>query len=111
MRRYKANEGALSLIMHLLFFKNKIERALVALALGMKNPREFGRLVSVVRLSTLAGRREAIIQISLVCFNVIEFIILAAKFSSWWMSFILCQLSSSFVAVFLVYGQHPLSVG
>jgi hypothetical protein len=31
-----------SLIMHLLFSKNEIERALVALALGTKNPREFG---------------------------------------------------------------------
>jgi hypothetical protein len=44
-----------SLIMHLLFSKNEIERALVALALGTKNPREIGRLVSVVKPSTLAG--------------------------------------------------------
>jgi hypothetical protein len=29
-----------SLIMHMLFSKNEIERALVALALGTKNPRE-----------------------------------------------------------------------
>jgi hypothetical protein len=39
----------------LLFSKIEIERALVALALGTKNPREFGRLVLVVKPSTLAG--------------------------------------------------------
>jgi hypothetical protein len=50
-----------SLIMHCYFSKNEFERALVALALGMKNPR--GRLGLVVRLSTLADRGGKIIQI------------------------------------------------
>ena len=53
-----------SLIMHCYFSKNEFERALVALALGTKNPREIGRLVSVVRPSTLVGREEKIIHIS-----------------------------------------------
>jgi hypothetical protein len=55
----------------------------VALALGMKNPRE--RLGSVVRLSTLAGRGGKIIQI----FHCV----------SLWLSFIIWRLSSSFAEV------------
>jgi hypothetical protein len=52
----------------------------VALALGMKNPREFKGLVSVVKLSTLAFHSEEIIQIYLMCFNKVEYFIFGSDF-------------------------------
>jgi len=58
------------------------------LALWDGNPREIGRLVWVVRLSTLTGHWEDIIQISSVCFIVVEFIISAMKFLYVCLSFI-----------------------
>jgi hypothetical protein len=56
------------LIMHYYFYKNKFERALVALDLGTKNPRK--RLGLVVRLSTLVDQGEKITYIFSLCFSV-----------------------------------------
>jgi hypothetical protein len=71
--------GTLSHYAFLLFSKKEFERALVALALWNENSREIGRLVSVVRPSTLASRREEIIQISSLCSFVTEFAFIVAE--------------------------------
>jgi hypothetical protein len=52
----------------------------VVLALGTKNLREIGRLVSVVRPSTLTGEREEINHIYSLCFSVVGYFILLVGF-------------------------------
>jgi hypothetical protein len=68
----------------LLFSKNEFEELLWLLALGTKNPR--GRLVLVVRPSTLIGRGEKITHIFSLCFIGMEFVILAVEFYCLWLS-------------------------
>jgi hypothetical protein len=71
------------------FSKNEFERDLVALVVEMKKPRKI--LGSMVILFSLVGRGEENILIYshcvLLCFNLIVFIILVAKFSYLWMIF------------------------
>jgi hypothetical protein len=62
--------------MHLLFSKNEIERALVALALGTKNPREFleiGFSGETIHPSWSLGRDH---QISSLCFMHLHILVL-----------------------------------
>jgi hypothetical protein len=55
------SKGHYTLIIRFSFSKNELRELLWLWLFGTKNLREIGRLVSVVRLSTLAGQREEII--------------------------------------------------